>query len=150
MDENFQSTNLLSFQKHSPNDHFRTTNFRATTFATNFSPDVASSSRYGSHVPPPAATLTLNTTHEIHFFRNTYPSMENHLMHQQTIPQICAHFSLPVDFSHNSKKRHQEIDSSNSDRRHKRMIKNRDAASRSRARKQESIFFFDNFSYNKT
>lgn len=39
----------------------------------------------------------------------------------------------------NGKKRFPEIDRSSGDRRHKRMIKNRESAARSRARKQESI-----------
>ncbi|GAA0159182.1 basic leucine zipper transcription factor [Lithospermum erythrorhizon] len=145
MDEVWKDINFPSFQEHSSIDHLRSSNFRSTNFQHLFSLSfsTSSSSRYGSPVPPPATMLTLNTTHESHLFRSNGPLREvPPLMQYHTVPKICPHSSKPVDFfpDSNAKKRQSDIDSSNSDKRHKRMIKNRDAAARSRARNQESAY----------
>ncbi|KAG9132312.1 hypothetical protein Leryth_012990 [Lithospermum erythrorhizon] len=135
MDEVWKDINFPSFQEHSSIDHLRSSNFHSTNFQHLFSLSfsTSSSSRYGSPVPPPATMLTLNTTHVSHLFRSNGPLREvPPLMQYHTVPKICPHSSKPVDFfpDSNAKKRQLDIDSSNSDRRHKRMIKNRDAAAR--------------------
>ncbi|KAG8632296.1 bZIP transcription factor 27-like isoform X1 [Manihot esculenta] len=60
-------------------------------------------------------------------------------------PQLHTHASIGALGSSSAfpsicKKRVQENDDNTSDRRHKRMIKNRESAARSRARKQESLY----------
>ncbi|ESQ50700.1 hypothetical protein EUTSA_v10023128mg, partial [Eutrema salsugineum] len=67
-------------------------------------------------LPPPATVLTLNP-HSIH-----------------------TQFEESAKFGCFGKKRSQDSDESRGDRRHKRMIKNRESAARSRARKQECAY----------
>ncbi|XP_015065310.1 protein FD-like [Solanum pennellii] len=84
---------------------------------------------YGSPVPPPPVTmLTLNSVPEFHFFSNLNPI-------RQTQQKHISNGALASPDP--GRKRHSESDSNNSrDLKNKRMIKNRESAARSRARKQ--------------
>nr|XP_027073256.1 protein FD-like [Coffea arabica] len=104
--------------------------------------------------PPPQATmLTLNSSgpDEFHLFGNSNPLRQTPLLGpQQSISHACSNLSMQFNdalgscaagmHAHgNGKKRcpePQTNSSSSGDRRHKRMIKNRESAARSRARKQ--------------
>ncbi|KAA8528773.1 hypothetical protein F0562_036128 [Nyssa sinensis] len=90
---------------------------------------------FGSSVPPSATNLSLNLGSEFHYLQSTDPMRSN--------PQLQTHatvgtpsFVIPTF----SKKRAPENDHDSRDRRHKRMIKNRESAARSRARRQENLF----------
>ncbi|CAA7022087.1 unnamed protein product [Microthlaspi erraticum] len=77
-------------------------------------PHCSSSTLHGSPLPlPPATFLSLNPH------------------------SINTHFEEPARFGCFGKKRDQQSDESRGERRHKRMIKNRESAARSRARKQD-------------
>lgn len=77
----------------------------------------------GSPVPSlPATMLTLNSAHEIHFFSSLNPLRQTEQKDR----------SSPTA----GRKRHPESDNNSGDQRNKRMIKNRESAARSRARKQ--------------
>ncbi|XP_069149445.1 bZIP transcription factor 27-like [Solanum lycopersicum] len=86
---------------------------------------------YGSPVPPPPVTmLTLNSVPEFHFFSNLNPIRQNQQKH---ISNDALASPAP------GRKRHSESDNNNnnsSELKNKRMIKNRESAARSRARKQ--------------
>ncbi|XP_059461195.1 protein FD-like isoform X2 [Corylus avellana] len=109
---------------------------------------VETSTFLGSPAPPPATRLSLNSASNFAYLESHTPIKQN--------PQLPSHasvFTTPNYFvsSSNSpvgalgssslfpsycKKRVQEYGDDFSDRRHKRMIKNRESAARSRARKQ--------------
>lgn len=123
----------------------------------------AASARYGSPTPPPplppppATMLTLNSVTDFHFLGNSDVLKKNPILHpHQHISNAAGCSPINVSFdafdtcsppivNANGKKRCPEPPSINnsSDRRHKRMIKNRESAARSRARKQESFFFIN-------
>ncbi|KAE8010665.1 hypothetical protein FH972_007016 [Carpinus fangiana] len=98
----------------------------------------------GSLAPPPATVLSLNSSCEFHFLDQSDPLRPNsHLQSNVTS------FSSPFEALASSTglpsfgmKRVPESDGSSGDRRHKRMIKNRESAARSRARKQECACLF--------
>ncbi|XP_062145182.1 bZIP transcription factor 27 [Alnus glutinosa] len=88
--------------------------------------------------PPPATVLSLNSGCEFHFLDHSDPLRPNSHLHSNV-----TSFSSPFEALTSStglpsfgKKRVPESDGSSGDRRHKRMIKNRESAARSRARKQ--------------
>ncbi|KAL4027219.1 hypothetical protein IC575_015682 [Cucumis melo] len=86
--------------------------------------------------PPPPTVLSLNSTRELHFLDN--PIAAAHFRHQDP-SSVSAAFHSPFDQVLGpppfGKKRVTDSDNSG-DRRQKRMIKNRESAARSRARKQ--------------
>ncbi|KAG8662834.1 protein FD [Manihot esculenta] len=91
---------------------------------------------YGSPVPPPATVLSLNTGPGFDFLDNSdYPLRPTSHLPSHPVSSFNSPFEA-LDSSSFSKKRVQESDNSSCDRRHKRMIKNRESAARSRARKQ--------------
>ncbi|CAH8350130.1 unnamed protein product [Eruca vesicaria subsp. sativa] len=79
-------------------------------------PPSSSSTLHRSLLPPPETVLSLNPH------------------------SINTHFDESGRFGCFGKKRGQDSDESRGDRRHRRMIKNRESAARSRARKQECIY----------
>ncbi|KAF9683173.1 hypothetical protein SADUNF_Sadunf05G0184900 [Salix dunnii] len=102
--------------------------------------------------PPPATILSLNSGSDHFQFlgsSNTVPVKPNQEMHNHTdggTISFDSSLDSPLDVLGSSlflsvcKKRPQENGGvSGDDRRHKRMIKNRESAARSRARKQESV-----------
>ncbi|KAK4710129.1 hypothetical protein R3W88_004642 [Solanum pinnatisectum] len=102
----------------------------ARPFANN--PSTAAATAYGSPVPPlpppPVTMLTLNSGPEFHFFSTLNPM-------RQTQQKNISNEGLASPAS--GRKRHPESDNNNSgDQKSKRMIKNRESAARSRARKQ--------------
>ena len=103
-------------------------------------------------LPSPATVLSLNSGCQFHFLDNSDPLIRPN-SHLQSHPNSnVSSFSSPFEalasssaLPSSAKKRVPESDSSSGDRRHKRMIKNRESAARSRARKQECVtlnFFF--------
>ncbi|CAK7334179.1 unnamed protein product [Dovyalis caffra] len=105
---------------HSNNPNFILQDFLARPFnkdpPTRMLSVISDSTPFGSSVPPPATVLSLNSGPGFDFLDNS---------------------------DHPLRKRPQESDISSGDRRHKRMIKNRESAARSRARKQESPSLFE-------
>ncbi|XP_049385367.1 protein FD-like [Solanum stenotomum] len=102
----------------------------ARPFANN--PSTATAAAYGSPVPPlpppPVTMLTLNSGPEFHFFSTLNPIRQTQ---QKNISNEGLASPAP------GRKRHPELDNNNSgDQKSKRMIKNRESAARSRARKQ--------------
>ncbi|KAJ0252226.1 hypothetical protein HA466_0130520 [Hirschfeldia incana] len=80
-----------------------------------------------SPLAPPATVLTLNSGAGFEFLDNQDP-------HLTDVPSFNTSF---VDLTCFGKKRGQESNEGSGNRKHKRMIKNRESAARSRARKQE-------------
>lgn len=107
-------------------------------------------------MPPPATLLSLNPGCEFHFLDNSDPVLRPS-SHLQSHPSSnVSSFSSPFEalasspgLPSSAKKRVPESENCSGDRRHKRMIKNRESAARSRARKQEclSLFFFECLKY---
>ncbi|XP_052196448.1 protein FD [Diospyros lotus] len=98
------------------------------------SPPAAVPAGYSSPLSPPATALSLNSGPEpFNLLTNTHPLRETPILPD---PPISNVFSVPDPglpaFGKKSVPEHDD----NSDRRHKRMIKNRESAARSRARKQ--------------
>ncbi|KAF3440337.1 hypothetical protein FNV43_RR18621 [Rhamnella rubrinervis] len=105
-------------------------------------------------LPPPATALSLNSRPEFHFLGNSDP-LPPHNSHVQSDPiSNVTSFSCPLEALASSsglpsfgKKRFPESETGSGsdaggDRRRKRMIKNRESAARSRARKQECICLY--------
>lgn len=104
----------------------------ARPFANNPSTAAAAAAAYGSPVPPlpppPVTMLTLNSGPEFHFFSTLNPIRQTQ---QKNISNEGLASPAP------GRKRHPESNNNNSgDQKSKRMIKNRESAARSRARKQ--------------
>ncbi|GAB4847580.1 hypothetical protein Ancab_026643 [Ancistrocladus abbreviatus] len=99
--------------------------------------------------PPPATVLSLNSTPEFRFLDT--PQADHHHLQSLPVPNFNAPFdafaSTPFLSSFGKKRFPEEAENGTVDRRHKRMIKNRESAARSRARKQE---FFSPFSLQLT
>ncbi|KAJ8771146.1 hypothetical protein K2173_023471 [Erythroxylum novogranatense] len=100
---------------------------------------------YGSSAPHPPTVLSLNSGPGFEFLDSSRPLRHGlHLQSHHPISNINSvntpfeALDSPSGLPCFAKKRVQESDSGSGDRRHKRMVKNRESASRSRARKQES------------
>ncbi|KAB1199951.1 Protein FD [Morella rubra] len=113
-------------------------------------PTATETSLYGSSslVPPPAVVLSLNSGSDFHFLDDSDPPRPSSHFQSNPISNVSS-FSCPFEALASStglpslvKKRAPESDCGSGDRRHKRMIKNRESAARSRARKQECISLF--------
>ncbi|XP_039053333.1 protein FD-like [Hibiscus syriacus] len=124
---------LQDFLARPPTNEVRPTNRTANTML------------YGSLRPPPATVLSLNSGPGFDFLDNVDPLRSSSSLQSSPISTVhtfnCPFEALSPSSSLASfgKKRVQEADNSNGDRRHKRMIKNRESAARSRARKQVFI-----------
>ncbi|KAK4774068.1 hypothetical protein SAY87_029087 [Trapa incisa] len=100
--------------------------------------------------PPPVTILSLNTGKEFHFLESPSPFRSSSisgnlqrggLANVSSAPFSCYPFesldnSTPALPCFGAKKRTNDSDTGSGDRRHKKMIKNRESAARSRARKQ--------------
>ncbi|KAF9682163.1 hypothetical protein SADUNF_Sadunf05G0080100 [Salix dunnii] len=141
--------NISHHHNNSPN--FILQDFLARPFSkdppTRMVSIIRDSTPFGSPVPPPATVLSLNSRPGFDFLENSnHPQRPNSQLQSNPISNISS-FTNPFEGLDSSpglpsfcKKRSQESDGSSGDRRHKRMIKNRESAARSRARKQESPF----------
>ncbi|KAM3252216.1 protein FD [Capsicum annuum] len=145
MEEVWKDINLSSLQDHTTNiystdhDHHQGANFGgailqdflARPFANEPSPPAAAAATAS---PVPASTmLNLNSVPEFHFFDN--PLMQNSILHPSTdscqvVPNVSGRKRVVPETDNNS----------GGDRKNQRMIKNRESAARSRARKQESAY----------
>ena len=159
MEEVWEDINLASLNDHNTlltstnNPNFGNTvlqDFLARPFTRESqTPSLVSSSPIHCPVPSqPATVLSLGSGPEFHCHFNSLtprnsqflPSLSNGSFNGASFESLaCDSSSLP-SFANN--KRSAESDSSPEDRRHKRMIKNRESAARSRARKQANFFFF--------
>ncbi|KAL1215586.1 Protein FD [Cardamine amara subsp. amara] len=95
-----------------------------------------------SPFPPPATVLSLNSGAGFEFLDNQDPLItSNSNLHSHGHLSNMSSFNTPFEALVTStcfgKKRGQESNEGSGNRRHKRMIKNRESAARSRARKQE-------------
>ncbi|XVF15962.1 hypothetical protein REPUB_Repub09cG0201000 [Reevesia pubescens] len=159
MEEVWKDINLASLHDHSSrqgrlslnpnphNPHFILQDFLASPVSkdpqtTNRVSTNGETTFYGSPVPPPATVLSLNSGPGFDFLDNSDPLRSNSRLQNNPISNLSS-FNCPFEALASSssltsfgKKRVQESDSSSGDRRHKRMIKNRESAARSRARKQ--------------
>ncbi|XP_075105599.1 protein FD-like [Nicotiana tabacum] len=112
--------------------------FLARPFANN--PKTAAKGYVPPIFPPPAAAavtvLTLNSGPGLHFFGNLRQNSSSE--QQKSISNTSFEdLASPVGGNTNGRKRCSESDDNNSsDQKNKRMIKNRESAARSRARKQ--------------
>lgn len=108
----------------------------------------------GALPPPPAGILSLNNSGSEVDFRflesnSSAGPVKPSPQSQTTLPSLVVSYdNSAIDtlrsssaFPTNSKKRPQEDGDNSTDRRHERMIKNRESAARSRARKQEKLPF---------
>ncbi|CAN7016103.1 unnamed protein product [Brassica rapa subsp. trilocularis] len=97
---------------------------------------------------PPATVLSLNSGAGFEFLDNQDPLVTpNYNLHSHN--HLNTSFEALVTPTCFGKKRGQESNGESSgNRRNKRMIKNRESAARSRARKQEQMFLFCLFDYN--
>ncbi|XP_010531113.1 PREDICTED: protein FD-like isoform X2 [Tarenaya hassleriana] len=148
--QNPHDPRLGSHQAHDPNSIFQDFLNRPLNQEPPASLSMGSSSNgdtstaialYGSPLPAPATVLSLNSSAAFELLDNS----DSHLL--QNHPQLSSNvssFTTPFEalasagrFGCYEKKRGQDSDGSSSDIRHKRMIKNRESAARSRARKQE-------------
>ncbi|XP_057784218.1 bZIP transcription factor 27-like isoform X1 [Salvia miltiorrhiza] len=82
--------------------------------------------------PPPPTMLTLSSAAADHFGPLLFQPQP--ILHPTAFDAV-----VPDDIAAAGKKRFPDFDRTSGDRRHKRMIKNRESAARSRARKQESL-----------
>ncbi|XP_022774154.1 protein FD-like, partial [Durio zibethinus] len=132
----------LSVNPNTHNPHFVLQDFLARPFSkhppTNRVSTNGETTLYGSPVPPSATVLSLNSGPGL----NLDPLMSNSRLKRSPISNLST-FTCPFEALSSSsslvsfsKKRVQESDSRSGDRRHERMIKNRESAARSRARKQ--------------
>ncbi|VVB10106.1 unnamed protein product [Arabis nemorensis] len=103
-----------------------------------------------SPLPPPATVLSLNSGAGFEFLDNQDPlvtsnsNLHSH-HHLSNVSSFNTSFEGLVTPACFGKKRGQESNEGSGNRRHKRMIKNRESAARSRARKQECASLLLNF-----
>ncbi|XP_022740721.1 protein FD-like [Durio zibethinus] len=157
MEEVWKDINLASLHDHTSreglsvnpnphNPHFILQDFLARPFSkdppTNRVSTIGEATLYGSPAPPPATVLSLNSGPAFDFLDNSGSLRSNSRLQSGPISNLST-FNCPFEGLASSsslasfgKKKVQESDSSSGDRRHKRMIKNRESAARSRARKQ--------------
>ncbi|KAL3345906.1 hypothetical protein AABB24_024712, partial [Solanum stoloniferum] len=138
MEEVWKDINLSSLQDHTTNyskdhrHHLHDHNHQGANFGGMILQDFLarpfaneSSATAAAAASPVSATtmLNLNSGPELHFFDN--PLRQNSILHQ---PNVSGRKRVVSETE----------DNSTGDRRNQRMIKNRESAARSRARKQES------------
>ncbi|KAJ4963293.1 hypothetical protein NE237_023232 [Protea cynaroides] len=106
----------------------------------------SSTSTVVSASPPslaqPAITLNLSSVPDFNLLENLDPFKSRPQFHSHLINAPSPFFfpsNSPIFSPFGSKKRVSDSEDSSGHRRHKRMIKNRESAARSRARKQESL-----------
>ncbi|KAA8532011.1 hypothetical protein F0562_006847 [Nyssa sinensis] len=162
MEEVWKDINLASLHDQYPSredSHTTITNFRgggtilqdflARPFSKEPPTSVPPRGGYGSPAPLPVPTtaLSLNSSpDQFHFLGNSDPHSSNFILPSHPVSNVCP-LNVPFDalpapssLPALGKKRVPESDNNSGDRRHKRMIKNRESAARSRARKQEFSF----------
>ncbi|KAH0718355.1 hypothetical protein KY290_014946 [Solanum tuberosum] len=138
MEEVWKDINLSSLQDHTTNyskdhqHHLHDHNHQGANFGGMILQDFLARPFADESSPaasPVSATtmLNLNSVPELHFFDN--PLRQNSILHQ---PNVSRRKRVVPETE----------DNSTGDRRNRRMIKNRESASRSRARKQESDTLF--------
>ncbi|CAL5371342.1 unnamed protein product [Camellia sinensis] len=159
MDEVWNDITLASL--HDPptlrDDPARDTHFRSLTFQdflgrpVNKNPPARISGGDGSPASPPSTTslnlnslpdqLNLLSSNESDPMRANYGGLESRPVSSEASLNVLfdALASSSSSLQALGKKRFPESESSSGDRRHKRMIKNRESAARSRARKQEQL-----------
>ncbi|KAK8996272.1 hypothetical protein V6N11_076512 [Hibiscus sabdariffa] len=150
MEEVWNDINLASLHDHSSregfsvnsNPHIILQDFLARPLSNDPPTNRDNSMLYASPLPPPATVLSLNSGPGFDFLDNVDPLRSSSRLQSSPIATLHT-FNCPFEALASSsslasfgKKRVQESDNSNGDRRHKRMIKNRESAARSRARKQ--------------
>ncbi|KAF6164025.1 hypothetical protein GIB67_028729 [Kingdonia uniflora] len=104
------------------------------------------SNAFGSNAPKPPIVLCLNSEPDFQYLENNDHPLRpqsrfdnNHSNDDTSFASPFDGFASPSGFYPFSKRRAPEDEDNTGDRRLKRMIKNRDSAARSRARKQEII-----------
>ncbi|XP_038994891.1 protein FD-like [Hibiscus syriacus] len=152
MEEVWNEINLASLHDHSSreafsvssNPHIVLQDFLARPLTNEVPPTnrEANTMLYGSPRPPPATVLSLNSGPGFDFLDSVDPIRSSSRVQSGPISTVHA-FNCPFEalapsssLASFGRKRVQEDDNGNGDRRHKRMIKNRESAARSRARKQ--------------
>ncbi|CAI9763529.1 unnamed protein product [Fraxinus pennsylvanica] len=143
MEEVWDDINLSSLRSEEDTNR---TSFRGAIFQDFLArpldkdpPTAAVSSRFGSPPPPPATLLTLNSSpDQLNFFGNLDSRQLNSSLQPQPNSQTCSENAVSSHglLGANGNKRFSESDNNSRDRRYKRMMKNRESAVRSRARKQ--------------
>ncbi|KAG8660041.1 protein FD [Manihot esculenta] len=143
-DQDLSFTPRLHNPHHNPN--FILQDFFARPFSKDTPTRIVSahveSGLCGSSVPPPATILSLNSGPVFDFLDNSDPLRPASHLPSRPVSNFSSFNSSLEALDSSSgmpsfgKKRVQESDNSSGDRRHKRMIKNRESAARSRARKQ--------------
>ncbi|CAK9321390.1 unnamed protein product [Citrullus colocynthis] len=128
----------ISLHHHSAAANFRHIILQDFLSSSTSKLDSSSAATAAAVAAPPPTVLSLNSTRELHFPDNAVAAA--HFRHQDPA-SVSAAFHSPFDQVLGpppfGKKRVPDSDSNNSgDRRQKRMIKNRESAARSRARKQ--------------
>ncbi|KAJ7953164.1 BZIP transcription factor FD [Quillaja saponaria] len=160
MEEVWKDINLASLDEHNAHPTTTTSNFLSMThqvfLAQPFSRDPPSSvsmissvseSSSTSPMPHPTTILSLNSGPDFHFLNNPYPNtarIDSHLVqsnshhHHHPVSNFSSFEELDSasDLTSLGKRRSSESDRNSGSRSHKRMIKNRESAARSRARKQ--------------
>ncbi|XP_060193320.1 protein FD-like [Lycium barbarum] len=156
MEEVWKDINLSSLHDHSTNysrDHDHHNHRQAANFGGMILQDFLA--RPFAHSPSPAATaspipanpttttmLNLNSVPDLHFFDNNNldPLRQNTILHQPTsmISQVPFEALASVNASGRKRAVTETENNSTGGSRNKRMIKNRESAARSRARKQET------------
>ncbi|KAL2457640.1 basic region/leucine zipper motif 27 [Forsythia ovata] len=137
MEEVWKDINLSSLRS---TEDTHKTSFRGAIFQDFLArpydkhpPTSTVSSSFGSPPPPPPAiVLNLNSSpDQLNFFGNS-----NSLQQSSGLTSLSSQGFLGAS---QVNKRFPDSDNNSRERRHKRMMKNRESAARSRARKQESI-----------
>ncbi|XP_070052284.1 protein FD [Nicotiana tomentosiformis] len=110
--------------------------FLARPFANN--PQTAAKGYVSPAPPPPPAVtvLTLNSGPGLHFFGNLRQNSSSQQQKATISSRSFEALASPVGGNTNGRKRCGESENNSSDQKNKRMIKNRESAARSRARKQ--------------
>ncbi|KAI4314724.1 hypothetical protein L6164_027603 [Bauhinia variegata] len=160
MEEVWKDINLSSLNEHpsipaSPNSNFRSMilqdflarpfsrdQSRPTSIVTSAS-ETANSLYVPPSTPPPPPATVLSLRESEFQFGPLRPGNSQLVQPHHSVSNVSSilsdpfeNFACPSGFPSLGNKRSNDSDSSSGDRRHKRMIKNRESAARSRARKQ--------------